>query len=108
MTSLRLLKRSVKRDELDWDQPIDDDHVLLNDAVGANDNSTSNGKNSGFGMDDSTYTAQSRVGKERDTRKGQEGPAPIVMSPLSSTSWQTTALEWIVSLSRLRDKDEHG
>ena len=26
----------------------------------------------------------------------------MVMSPLSSTSWQTTALEWIVNLSRLR------
>lgn len=29
-------------------------------------------------------------------------PGPIVMSPFSSTSWQTTALEWIVNLSRLQ------
>lgn len=28
-------------------------------------------------------------------------PAPIVISPLSSTSWQTIALECIVNLSRL-------
>jgi hypothetical protein len=28
-------------------------------------------------------------------------PEPIVMSPLSSTSWHTTAFEWIVNLSRL-------
>lgn len=28
-------------------------------------------------------------------------PELIVMSPLSSTSWQTTAFEWIVNLSRL-------
>jgi len=28
-------------------------------------------------------------------------PGPIVMSPFNSTSWQTTALEWIVNLSRL-------
>jgi hypothetical protein len=30
-------------------------------------------------------------------------PEPIVMSPLSSTSWQTTAFECIVYLSRLKD-----
>ena len=29
-------------------------------------------------------------------------PEPIVMSPLSSTSWQTTALECMVTLSRLK------
>lgn len=29
------------------------------------------------------------------------GPEPIVISPLSSTSWHTTALEWMVNLSRL-------
>lgn len=29
-------------------------------------------------------------------------PAPMVISPLSSTSWQTTAFEWMVNLSRLR------
>ena len=43
-------------------------------------------------------------GVREDGKGGEwrEIPAPTVMSPLSSTSWQTTAFEWIVNLSRLR------
>ena len=37
-----------------------------------------------------------------------DAPAPMVMSPLSSTSWQTTALEWMVNLSRLSAASAHG
>ena len=32
----------------------------------------------------------------------------MVMSPLSSTSWQTTAFEWIVNLSRLGGRERES
>ena len=45
--------------------------------------------------------ASRTMSSSQDYVMGRYSPAPIVISPFSSTSWQTTALECIVNLSRL-------
>lgn len=79
--------------------PIHQDCRFFNDTACANNNWASYGKNCRFGMNNCAFEGESF----EETRRDFAGllPDPIVMSPLSSTSWQTTALEWMVNLSRL-------
>ena len=84
--------------QVQMNSPIDDDCTFLNYAAHANDNGTCNRKYGSFRMHNRSWKScwvNNKSGLNTDW------PEPMVISPLSSTSWQTTALEWIVNLSRL-------
>lgn len=72
-------------------QPVHDNSALFDDAPHPNHDGTCDSEYSRFGVYDCAYTQTFDTGM----RGGMQEvlPEPIVISPLSSTSWQTTDLE---------------
>lgn len=108
MTSFRLCKERHAIKGIIWWLcllPVHDYSTFLYNASLADNDGSRNSKYSCLGMDNGTCRNRRRLLWFAYPNIMLSWvlwlPAPIVMSPFSSTSWQTTAFEWMVNLSFL-------